>query len=495
MAKKKKQSTKKAKKEEMVSPARDVKTKGEAVASDKAQEETIQEPKKLFTKDYLLLWQGQLVSKFGTKIYMIAIFLWLEEKTGSKTIVSLFQSSSAIPLVLMAIIGGAVADRFSRKKIIVSTDLISGLNMLAVASFFFFTPDYSTTLLILLFGLTIISSTSQAFFGPAISAAIPDIVPKSKVAGANSMGKLSDTISMFFGTGLGSILYTTVGMPLVMLINGISFIFSAISESFINIPQRIPDKVSSFSKYIDAFKIDLKEGLEYIKKNKGLNRLLILSLVTGFFASSITTLLVFYIKEFLGLTNEWFSIFLIVSGIGSLLGSLSAGILNLHGNARKRLLIIFMLLEAIGYVALVQVHSSTPALILFTVGGFLGGFTIVNIFTIMQLTIPSEIRGRVLGALTTLSGSFAPLGMMIGGVMADIVGLEAVFTVSGILMFIFVFIFSFNKDLREMLAHQTAEQMTPTGFTYKIKTVHKDEIKEQKERYLEEQLKKSRSQL
>ncbi|NOG44275.1 MAG: MFS transporter [Calditrichaeota bacterium] len=494
MAKKKKKTTKSHKKKQKT-VVKKIEKKKEIVEPQEPKVEVEKKPEKLFTKNYLLLWQGQLVSKFGTKIYLIAIILWLQENTGSKTIVSLFSASSSLPLVVMAILGGAVADRFSRKKIIVLSDFLSGVTMLLVASFFFFNPDYSILLLVFIFGLTIISSTTQAFFGPAISASIPDIVPEKRVAGANSMGKLSDSISMFFGTGLGSILYNAIGMPLVMIINGVSFIFSAISESFIKIPQRIPEKAKSFSKYIEVFKTDLNEGLAYIKKNRGLNRLLMLSIVTGFFAASIAALMVFYVKEFLGLDNEWFSIFLIISGIGSLIGSITAGILNLHGDTRKRLLLLFMLLEAVGYTFLVQVETATPALVLFTIGGFFSGFTVVNIFTIMQITIPSEIRGRVLGAMTTLSGSFQPLGIMIGGVTADIIGLKLVFIIAGSLMFLFVLIFSFNRDLRKLLAHQTAEQMAPTGFTYKIKTVDSDKINEQKEQYLEEQLKKSRSEL
>lgn len=502
MAKKKKRSAKKRKSAKLKKaaavdvlemPAEPIQKAEITETEPPAQPET--KPQKLFSKNYLLLWQGQLVSKFGTKIYLIAIILWLEENTGSKTIVSMFNASSSLPLVLMAILGGAVADRFSRKKIIVSTDFLSGVTMLLAAAMFFINPEYSWYLLAMIFALTIISSTMQAFFGPAISAAIPDIVPENRVAGANSMGKISDTASTFFGTWLGSVLYTLIGLPVVMVINGVSYIISAISESFIKIPQRIPEKAQDLSDYTKAFKADLAAGLDYIKQNKGLNRLLILSLFTAFFASAVTALMVFYVKEFLALDNEWFSFFLIIAGIGSLIGSIAAGILNLHGPARKRIVLIFMMLEALGYAALVQVETTTPALILFTIGGFLSGFTVVNIFALMQITIPSEVRGRVLGALTTLSGSFAPLGMMLGGIMADIAGLKLVFTMSGLLMFCFIAFFAFNRDLRELLAHQTAEQKSPTGFTYKIKKVTQDKINKQREQYLEEQLKKSRSEL
>lgn len=164
-------------------------------------------PTKLFTKNYLLLWQGQLISKLGNQIYIIALILWLKEVTGSKTIVSLFGAATSFPLVVIAIFGGAFADRFSRKKIIIGTDFLNGINMIIAAALFFFMPQTSMLLIILIFILAAVTSASQGFFGPAISAAIPDIVPEKKLAGANTMGKISDKASLFL-----------VALPLVFFI-------------------------------------------------------------------------------------------------------------------------------------------------------------------------------------------------------------------------------------------------------------------------------------
>lgn len=242
-----------------------------------------------------------------------------------------------------------------------------------------------------------------------------------------------------------------------MLFNGLTFLVSAFSESFVKIPQIIPKKSDSAKNYIESFKTDLIEGLTYIKQNKGLNRLIMLSVVTSLFATALAQLIVFYVTEYLSLADEWFGIFMVLGGIGSLVGSILAGIFRIKGQTRMYYLIAFMLLQAIGYILLVEISSTTAAVMLFIAGGIMMGFTLVHIATIMQLIIPSEIRGRVLGSLTTLSGSFVPLGMALGGFLADIYGLVAVYRYSGILMFISVLIFSYNKDLRKLLAYQPAE--------------------------------------
>ncbi|HHM01686.1 MAG TPA: MFS transporter, partial [Caldithrix abyssi] len=340
---------------------------------------------KLFNRNYLMLFQGQFVSRLGNSIYSIAIMIWLKQITDSGTVMGIFAASTALPMIMMSAIGGAVADRFPRKAIIVGTDVVSGLAMLFLAATFYanLPPVYSIAGV---FIAGLIMSTMRAFFGPAINAAIPDLVPEKRISGANSMGKLSEKFSQFFGYFFGSQLLMILGLPILVIANGISYLLSAFSESFIHIPQRLPEKTKGVKAYLRAFKTDIGEGLRYIGRNRGLKKLLYLSISTAFFSTPIMILLIFYVTDFLKLGEQWFGYFLIDFGIGSLVGTIIVSIFNVHGATRKFFLILFLIFEAVGYVLLGQVSSSEQALALVFIGGVMNGFTTISIFTLMQIT-------------------------------------------------------------------------------------------------------------
>jgi len=147
-----------------------------------------QEPKKLFNKNYLLLWQGQTVSRLGNQIFLVSLILWLTYTVNLKSLVGLLGMIAGLPTVMLSAFGGVFADRFSRKKIIIFSDIFNGILIL-----------------------------SLAFFQPAISAAVPDLVPKKEIFKANTMGQFSIRFSMVVGQTIGAALFQWLGLPLVAL--------------------------------------------------------------------------------------------------------------------------------------------------------------------------------------------------------------------------------------------------------------------------------------
>jgi len=459
--------------------------------------QTLSTAKRFFNKNYLLLWQGQLVSRMGTQVYSIVIGLWLKNVSESGTVVGSFFMLTALPYIFLSAFGGAVADRFPRKKIIVFSDIFNGLMMMGLGFFMFTTGGQSDWMFVAVFAVAMTSSAISSFFGPAISASVPDLVPPEKLQTANSMGQLSQKISIFFGQGMGVPLRNLLGLPVLIVINGITFLISAFSESFITIPQIIPEKIKGFSEYLNAFKTDLKEGWHFISKNPGLKRLLSISVFTGFFTMPVIVLLMFYVSDHLKVGEGWYGALLAVYGIGALLGYTAAGIYRPKGRMRTKILVLFMTLESTGYIMLPMVYSPVYAAILFFFGGAFNGFVLVNITTILQITTPSNIRGRVFGTLTTISGSIAPLGMGLGGFLYDLTGhnIALIYSVSGAVMIFLVFAITTNKDFRRFIAYDLEEE-EPTGFKYKMRYIKEEElVKSQKQVYLEYQLQKPRSEL
>ncbi len=140
----------------------------------------------LLNRNFFLLWQGQLVSNLGSQAFLIAAMYWTMQATGSASLMGMLMMASALPTVLLGPVGGTFADWYSRRTIIIAADLLSGICVLLLAILFFLNLPADLTV-IGVFSAVIMLGIVKAFFQPAITAAIPDLVRKDKVAAANSM--------------------------------------------------------------------------------------------------------------------------------------------------------------------------------------------------------------------------------------------------------------------------------------------------------------------
>jgi MFS family permease len=171
---------------------------------------------------------------------------------------------------------------------------------------------------------------------------------------------------------------------------------------------------------------------------------------------------------------------MVAYGIGTLFGYLSTGMFKIRGETRKKLMILFMILNALGTIVLGMMRGPYSATILIFFGGIASGFIIVNITTLLQITTPSKIRGRVFGALTTISGSIAPLGMGLSGPAAGLVGLPQIhyiYMACGFIMVILSIAISFNRHFRKFISYRSKDEPEePTGFHYKMRIFDPNKI-------------------
>ncbi len=453
----------------------------------KASKKSLHKPVKLFNRNYLILWQGQFVSRIGNVIFGFAMTAWFTFTLDSPALLGLYGMAAGIPAVIFGIIGGTIADSYSRKKIIVYTDAINGILVIALALLFFLLPDSlankNDILLIGVFTTGIFSAITHAFFGPAVDAALPDIVPLTHLAQANSFGQLSRRSAQFIGQAFGARLFAVLGAPVFILVNGISYIFSAVSEMFIHIPQNIPEKSKVLKDRYSDFRKDLGEGFTYILKNKGLKKLVFVSIFTSFFMQPIIILLAFYVKDVLGLPERWYGYLMISFGIGALIGYLSVAIFRISGKTRSKIVILFLLIQSGGFIVLGFVSTSFEALLVTFIGGIFNGYVLVNLQTIIQMTVPSEIRGRVMGLLTTISASAVPLGQGLSGFLAEIFSIQFIYITIGAIMVVIYFFISLNRDFRIFISYDPKAEEEFSGFNYKVRRLDDDE------KYLIEQLK------
>lgn len=407
---------------------------------------------RLFNKNFFLLWQGQLVSQIGSQAFSIAMLFWLKEQTGSATMVGAIMMASALPAVLLSPFGGAFADHYSRKKIIVISDFLSGVLVLLFVYTIMVYPN-SHYAIPILFAVAIMIGVIKSFFTPAIMASIPDLVPKSKIDSANALDQTSVQISQLLGQGLGGIAFVLLGAPLLFLINGISYLFSAVSESFITIPQNIASEANSLKEKARQFKKDIMEGVKIVFQNRGIRTLFFAAGIINFFAIPFFVLLPFFVEDFLHQQADWYGYILAGFGLGSLIGYGIAGGLQIKKALKSRLALLSLCIMAfmmflIGWVTLVW-----WALFLMILIGITNGYFNVIVLSTLQTKIESEYRGRVFGLLTTLTGGLVPISMGLSGFAADLLdqNIPGIFIFCGFITFLLTVPLMFNSDLKSFL--------------------------------------------
>lgn len=254
-------------------------------------------------KDFSLLILGKLVSLLGSNMQQFALSLYVLGITGSATIFASMLSISILPRLLLSPIAGVFGDWFDRKKSIVFLDLINSLIIGIFAWIFIVEGSLSIPMIYI---LVILLEITEVFFGSAMAAVIPSIVEKEELLEANSFNSLVMNIGNILAPILAAALYGAFGLKVVLIMNSISFLLSAISEMFINIPKnnKRPENVNLIS-----FKKDLMEGIKIIRENKMISTMIGLGTIINFSAAPLFSVgLIFILKEILKVSDFQFGI-------------------------------------------------------------------------------------------------------------------------------------------------------------------------------------------
>ena len=414
------------------------------------------QPTRLFNRNFFLLWQGQFVSQLGNQVHAIALMLWIKHATGSASLMGMIMMFSMLPGVLLGPFGGTLADRHSRRVIIIICDLLSGIAVISLAALLFYAPDRVPLVIVWLFTVSILLGLIGAFFRPAISAAIPDLVPQDKIATANSLNQSSIQVSSLLGQGVGGVLFRVLGAPFLFLADGLSYIFSGSCTLMIKIPQTIPEKGSGFKTTLRQFTGDTREGFRYIWQRKGMRDVFFAASFLNFFLSPLGVLFPFYVEDHLHATPDWFGFIMAAFGVGALIGYGLVAVLRLKGRERSNLVMFFLVLISVAFAGLGLVKVPYQALLITLMMGLLAGVINVNIITILQTTTPSEIRGRIFGVLGTITAGLMPIGMGLAGVVAGLLdnNVPLIYFICGIISMILTFLLSLSRNFRDYLAYE-----------------------------------------
>jgi len=378
-------------------------------------------------RNFLLYSIGRLVSLIGTGIQMIALPLYILDLTGSGTLMGTFALLSTLPGLIFSPIAGVLGDRMNRKKIMVNTDYLRGIIILFMA----YSAYQGWMSIAFIFTAQVFISILDSVFGGSTNAMLPDLVPIEFLTKANSLNSSINGISNIIGPILGGIIYGFGGIKVVFLINGISFVISAISEMFITYLPHFEGKQKISFKSMFS---DIKEGLIFIKVRKGLKELLLFALVLNFMMAPILTIVLPYVlRQEIGFTSEQYGITQSSFTVGILIGSILIGTIFYKSNPKKSMTfgliveaIMSFIISGLFFPNIVTTFggaSWTFLIILYInlmVIGVSNAFINIPIDTNLQKMTPTNVRSRVFTVVGLITQGAVPVGMQIYGILLDL---------------------------------------------------------------------------
>lgn len=403
---------------------------------------------KLWTWNFFLLWQGQLVSAFGDIAYSIALGFWIYAETGSTALMGTLMAVSMLPRIIISPFAGVWVDRSDRKKIIVWMDFIRGLVAVLVG----IAAITGVIEIWMVFTAGIMLGICAAFFNPAVSSVIPDVVPTSKVMQANSAFNMIYSGTNILGNPIGGVAYQMLGAPIMFLFNGISYIFSAATEVFIKVP-----KIQREAEQLHFFQ-DMQQGFKFMWKFKGLRSTLMIAAGLNLFANTAMVLMMpfFQMTKGLGPGKYGFAIALFTGG--SFVGMLVTSSMNIKPKQRYMIFILTGLISSAFFTAYPLSSSLLIIATLLFLAGLLNAILNVLFQTTIQLAVPQDMRGKVFSMMGTILMGLTPIGMALGGVMAEFTAARYVMSICSAITFFFFIPFIFMPSFKRFINYNPEEQ-------------------------------------
>jgi Arabinose efflux permease len=399
-------------------------------------------------KNISLLIAGRLISLIGSSIQMIAIPLYILDKTGSGTIMGTFAMISMIPTLVVAPIAGVLGDRFNRKHIMVYADVSRGI--LAIIMFLLaFSGKMGIPLL--LAGQIIISAI-DSFFNSSSDGIIPDLVSQNDFQRVNAMKSIADSLSMIIGPVLGAVVYALGGIKSAYLINAISFLASALFEMCVTYKRHV-ETVQKLSN-ITVFK-DVKEVVRFIMEYMGLKQLFTFAMAANFLVVPIFFVIMPYaFKKTIGFSSQQYGFLQASLVIGILIGNILLGTFFAKKSTK-----LVMKIGLVTQVVFLVVFTSImfPRVSVFFGGATWTYFAVISasilllalfnpavnipIQTNLQKMVDSSMRSRFFSVLGLFTQATIPVGSFVYGLLLDRVATHIILTVDSLVITVIVAVF------------------------------------------------------
>jgi MFS family permease len=374
-------------------------------------------------RNFRLVWFAALGSTIGTWMQQYAQALLVFELTQSKFYLGLDAFLAQLPILLFMLIGGVIADRHDRRRLLTGSQYVQASSALILAALVW--SGHVTVALVL--ALSFITGCGQAFGGPAYQSMIPSLVPRRDLPNAIALNSTQFNLSRVLGPGVGAAVLATIGTAWCFAVNGVSFFFVIIALSLLQLPPHVPAASRP------ALGAELKSGLHYVRDNRVMFTLTILVTVSTFLAMPIMTMLPAFATEVLtthGSAGTRLSMLMASQGLGAILGALVIGSLDTSRRMGRLILRIQFVLGLL--IAGFALSTSLPlSLVLLFVSGVFFMLLFSISFSLVQLAVPDDLRGRVVSIYMVALRGGGPIGGIVAGALADRFTTPGVMAVNG----------------------------------------------------------------
>ncbi len=375
-----------------------------------------------FSKDFIIMVFGQIISILGSALLRFALSLFVLDMTGRADLFAVLFALSSIP-ILVTPFGGAMADRFNRRNLMVLFDFISSVIVL----FFFFALLADNHSVFVIGIVMVLLSLVSALYTPAVMASIPLLVSEQKLEQANGIVNGVQALAGVTAPVLGGILYGLLGLKILVLVSGLLFFLTAILEMFMTIPFVQHDYDGHL---VSTLLKDMKDGFTYVLKQTFILKCMLLAALLNLL---FTPLFVVGVPIILRVTMEsndsLYGIAMGVIDLATILGALTVGyfvkklrIQNLYvWILVTALLVIPMAIAVLPRMLQVGYYPSYSLLIgCSLVIAMMMTVISIYVITLVQKETPNEKLGKVMAIMMAVSQCVAPLGQIGYGLLFEV---------------------------------------------------------------------------
>ena len=327
-----------------------------------------------------------------------------------------------IPILLFSLLGGVIADRVDRRKLLIGSQLVQMSCAFTLATLFGkFQVDVWQIL-----SLSFVVGMAQAFGGPAYQALIPTLVEPEDLPNAIAMNSIQFNLARVIGPMLGGLALASLGAAWCFSLNGLSFVAVIVSLLLLTVRP-------SLSKPGASLMSSMKEGIAFIRGKAEMLPLIVLAFLMTFLGVPLIVFLPVVAKDIFHMGASTYTLLLCISGAGAVAGAL---LVAAFGHIPNKGQVTLMTLVALG--ALIAGFAASRSLVLTCILLFLAGAALVAVFSmissLVQLIAPNEMRGRVMSVYNVAFRGGMPIGALITGALIPEFGVPVVLAVNGVLL-------------------------------------------------------------
>ncbi|AOY74654.1 MFS transporter [Clostridium formicaceticum] len=374
-------------------------------------------------KNFIIVVIGQIISLLGNAILRFCMSLYILDLTGSAAVFSRILAISTIPYILFAPIAGLLADTINRKKIMLYLDFFSSI-LMGVYSMILISGRDST---MIVGGVMFILSIIYTLYSPAVTACIPQIVDKEKLASANGIIQQVAAIVNLVGPIIAGILYSFVDIKTIVILNAASFLIAAILEVFLKVPDlELKEKV--INPILESLK-EMKKSFIYLKEKKKIVLGIIASygLTNVFVVPILTIVSPYFIKVKLNMSSATYgfveAIFVLGMIIGGLLVTFRPKLFKMKRIYRTMYPMVIATIM-MGIATYLTTENKLGILALYSMGGLaiMLSLALSNVIslTYIQKEVKEEMLGKVSAFSTAVATASVAPGQLIYGHLIDI---------------------------------------------------------------------------